>query len=120
MKGVVKIKNMRVYAFHGCLKEESKIGGDYLVNLRAHCDLSSAARTDLLENTANYTHLAKIISKEMAVNSKLLETVAKRIIDSCLKEVSVVKRVVVKISKINPPINADVESVAVLLEGRRD
>ena len=29
MKGVVKIKNMRVYAFHGCLKEESKIGGDY-------------------------------------------------------------------------------------------
>ena len=86
MKGVVKIKNMRVYAFHGCLKEESKIGGDYLVNLRAHCDLSSATRTDR---------------------------------DSCLKEVSVVTRVVVEISKINPPINADVESVAVLLEGRR-
>ena len=42
MKGVVKIKNMRVYAFHGCLKEESKIGGDYLVNLRAYCDLGSA------------------------------------------------------------------------------
>ncbi len=31
----------------------------------------------------------------------------------------VVERVVVEISKINPPINADVEAVTVLLEGRR-
>ena len=119
MKGVVKIKNMRVYAFHGCLKEESKIGGDYLVNLRAYCDLGGAANSDSLEETANYTLLGKIVSKEMAVRSKLLESVAKRIIDSCIKEVSFIDRVVVEISKINPPINADVESVTVLLEGRR-
>ena len=65
MKGVVKIKNMRVYAFHGCLKEESKIGGDYLVKLRAFCNLSSATKTDALENTANYSQLAKIVSSEM-------------------------------------------------------
>ena len=119
MKGVVKIKNMRVYAFHGCLQEESKIGGDYLVNLRAFYNLSSATKTDALENTANYSQLAKIISSEMAVRSKLLESVAIRIMDSCLKEVLVVERVVVEISKINPPINADVESVSVLLEGKR-
>ena len=55
----------------------------------------------------------------MSVRSKLLESVAKRIIISFLKEVSVVERVVVEISKINPPINADVESVSVLLEGKR-
>ncbi len=110
---------MRVYAFHGCLKEESKIGGDYLVNLRAYCDLGDAASSDSLDKTANYTLLAKIISKEMGVKSKLLESVAKRIIDSCIKQVLVVERVVVEISKINPPINADVESVSVLLEGRR-
>lgn len=120
MKGVVKIKNMRVYAFHGCLKEESKIGGDYLVNLRAYCNLGMAAESDSLEETANYTLLAKIITKEMATKSKLLESVAKRIIDSCLKDVGVVERVVVEISKINPPINADVEAVTVLLEGRRE
>ena len=63
MKGVVKIKNMRVYAFHGCLKEESKIGGDYLVNLRDYCDLGGAANSDSLEETANYTLLGKIVSK---------------------------------------------------------
>ena len=120
MKGVVKIKNMRVYAFHGCLKEESKIGGDYLVNLRAYCNLGVAAESDSLEETANYTLLAKIITKEMATKSKLLESVAKRIIDSCLKEVGVVERVVVEICKINPPINADVESAVVLMEGKRE
>ena len=99
MKGVVKIKNMRVYAFHGCLKEESKIGGDYLVNLRAYCDLGGAANSDSLEETANYTLLGKIVSKEMAVRSKLLESVAKRIIDSCIKEVSVIERVVIMLKK---------------------
>tara|TARA_B100000427_G_scaffold67075_1_gene53480 strand:+ start:1487 stop:1849 length:363 start_codon:yes stop_codon:yes gene_type:complete len=119
MKGVVKIKNMRVYAFHGCLKEESKIGGDYLINLRAFCDLARAANSDKIEETANYTLLAKIISKEMSVRSDLLESVAKRIVDSCIKEISVVDRVVVEISKVNPPINADVESVVVVLEGKR-
>ena len=119
MKGVVKIKNMRVYAFHGCLKEESKIGSDYLVNLKAYCNLAGAAESDNLEETANYTLLAKIITKEMATRSKLLESVAKRIVDSCLKDIEAVERVVVEISKINPPINADVEAVTVLLEGRR-
>ena len=71
MKGVVKIKNMRIYGFHGCLKEESKIGGDYLVTLKAYCDMACAAETDSLEETANYTLLAKIITKEMAVLSFL-------------------------------------------------
>ena len=120
MKGVVKIKNMRIYGFHGCLKEESKIGGDYLVTLKAYCDMACAAETDSLEETANYTLLAKIITKEMAVKSKLLESVAKRIIDSCLKKAPAIERVEVEINKINPPINADVESVVVLMEGKRE
>ena len=56
----------------------------------------------------------------MAVRAKLYEAVARRINDTSLKANSIIERVVVEISKINPPINADVESVAVLLEGRRE
>ncbi|MDB3874838.1 dihydroneopterin aldolase, partial [Flavobacteriaceae bacterium] len=32
--GKIILKNVRCYSFHGCLKEESIIGSDYLVNLK--------------------------------------------------------------------------------------
>ena len=31
----IKLKNIKIYAYHGCLIEERKIGSDYLVNLAA-------------------------------------------------------------------------------------
>ena len=33
-------KNIKIYAYHGCMEEEKKIGSDYLVNLIVHADLS--------------------------------------------------------------------------------
>jgi dihydroneopterin aldolase len=31
--GEIKVNNIKVYAYHGCLDEEAKIGSDYVVNL---------------------------------------------------------------------------------------
>jgi len=31
--GSIKLENIRVYAYHGCLGEETKIGSDYRVDL---------------------------------------------------------------------------------------
>ena len=31
--GKIYLKNIRLYAFHGCMDEEEKIGSDYVVNL---------------------------------------------------------------------------------------
>ena len=63
--------------------------------------------------------LARIAKNEMSKRSKLLEVVVKRIIDSCFDEISVLEKVSVTVSKLNPPINADVESVSVTIEGIR-
>ena len=37
--GIIKVENIRVTAYHGCLKEETAIGSDYLVNLKVKADL---------------------------------------------------------------------------------
>ena len=33
--GVVKVNNLIVYAYHGCLAEEAIIGGEYVINIKA-------------------------------------------------------------------------------------
>ena len=35
--GKIKLNNIRVHAWHGCLKEESIIGSDYRVDLGGSC-----------------------------------------------------------------------------------
>ena len=84
--GIIKIKNIRVYAYHGCLVEEGKIGSDYRVDLEVKADLKKSAQTDHLSDTVDYVHLNRIVKEEMAVRTKLLETVASSILDRILDE----------------------------------
>lgn len=111
--GTIKIKNIKIFAYHGCLDEEGKIGSDYRVDLTVKGDLSHSAKTDALADTIDYVHLNKIVKEEMAVRSKLLETVAERIINRTLKELLLVQKVKVSVSKINPPIGGNVAMVTV-------
>ena len=49
--GKIYLKNIRLYAFHGCMDEEGKIGSDYLVNVTVEQDLASSSKSDRLEET---------------------------------------------------------------------
>jgi dihydroneopterin aldolase len=55
----------------------------------------------------------------MDKRSKLLESVCQRIIDRILIEINLVDEVKVAVSKINPPIGGDVESVTIEMYGIR-
>ena len=117
--GIIKVENIRVFAHHGCLKEETKIGSDYRVDLKIKADLQKSAKTDALGDTVDYVFLNRIVREEMQHPSYLLETVAKRIITRILKEDNKVKRVTVCVSKLNPPIGGDVEMVTIKMTEKR-
>lgn len=117
--GAIILKNIKIYAYHGCLLEEGKIGSDYRVDLKIFADLDKSARTDDLKDTVNYVFLNKIVAEEMAVRAKLLETVAKRIIDRILADLPMVNKVNILVSKINPPIGGDVAMVTIEMERNR-
>ena len=117
--GIIKLKNIRTFSYHGCLVEESKIGSDYLIDLEIKTDMRKSMETDELEDTVDYVHLNKIVTEEMAVRSKLLEHVAHRIIVRVFKEIAAVSRIIVSVSKLNPPIGGDVEAVTVQVEEYR-
>ena len=115
----IKVTNIRVFAYHGCLVEEGKIGSDYRVDLSIKADLSKSAITDNLEDTVDYVHLNKIVKQEMSIRSKLLEEVAKRILERILNEISMVKRANVAVSKLNPPIGGNVAMVTIEMSKKR-
>ncbi len=117
--GTIKIKNIRVYAYHGCLIEEGKIGSDYRVDLTVKADLSKSAQTDKLSDTVDYVHLNKIVKEEMAIRSKLLEEVAKRILNRILREIPIEKKAEVEVSKLNPPIGGNVAMVTIEMSKKR-
>ena len=77
----IRLKNIKIYAFHGCLLEEGQIGSDYLVNLSVRGNLKKAIKSDELKDTIDYVVLQKIVVEEMEIRSKLLEHVGQRIID---------------------------------------
>ncbi len=116
MKHTIEVNGIRLYAFHGCLPEEGKIGGNYLVDVSMVTDFQAAAETDTLENTIDYVIVNRIVTKEMAIRSKLIEHVGYRIIEKLKKELQNLHSVKVKIIKLCPPINGDVESVAIIIE----
>ena len=117
--GIIKVENIRVYAYHGCLLEEGKIGSDYRVDVKVKADLSKSTKTDELEDTVDYVHLNLIVKEEMAIRAKLLEHVADRIIERILEEIPMVNWAKVLVSKINPPIGGNVEMVTISLRRKR-
>ncbi|EMY82568.1 dihydroneopterin aldolase FolB [Psychroflexus gondwanensis ACAM 44] len=116
----INLNNIRVYAYHGCLPEETKIGSDYRVDISVDANLDISAKSDELSDTVDYVHLNKIVKEEMAIASKLLEHVAKRIIDRIFSELEMVKKAKVKVAKVNPPLGGDVEDVNITLSKKRD
>ena len=117
--GIIKVENIRVNAFHGCLKEETKIGGEYRIDLTVKANLGASSKSDELNDTVDYVLLNRIVKEEMAIPTKLLETVAKRILNRVFLESELVTAATVSVSKLNPPIGGDVEAVTVIMNEKR-
>ncbi|PQB08307.1 dihydroneopterin aldolase [Polaribacter filamentus] len=117
--GIIQVNNIKLYANHGCLEEEEKIGSEYRVDVEVKANLRKSSKTDDLTDTVDYVHLNHIVKEEMAIRSKLLEEVAQRILNRFFKELKMVQKATVSVAKINPPIGGNVEEVVIILTKKR-
>jgi dihydroneopterin aldolase len=108
MEHKVNIEGMKFYAFHGCLEEEAKIGGNYRVDVSFVTDFTEAAKNDDLTKTIDYCVVYDICKKEMMQRSKLIEQVGKRMHDALRKKFKEAKTIHLKLTKFSPPVNGDV------------
>lgn len=117
MKNTVEVSGIEVFAYHGCMDEEGRLGGKFIVDIRLETDFMTAARTDQLSDTIDYVRIREIVVEEMAIRSKLIEHVGYRILKRFQQEFPLLISSWIKVRKINPPIKGTVSEVAVVLEG---
>lgn len=117
--GKILLEGLEFYAYHGCFTEEQKIGCKYSIDIELNLNLDQAAATDNLSDTVNYSEVYKIVKQEMEKPSKLIEHVAGRIAKNLLSGFEKLDKIVLKISKINPPMGGQVKSACVVLEKGR-
>lgn len=116
MKTYVEIEGLRIYAYHGVLDQERKVGNYFEITLRVEYPFSGALLSDNLEDTISYADLCAIIQRQMAIPSKLLEHVAGRIIESIKSSFPKIESGIIKITKITPPIEAQMKGASIIVE----
>lgn len=117
--GLVSLKGLEFFAYHGYYDEEQKVGNKYSVDVTVKADLNPAAVADTLSETVNYESLYNIVKQQMQVRSRLLEHIGYEIIQSIFQHFEKVQWVEVSIAKFNPPIGGVCREARVTLKEER-
>lgn len=116
MLRIIEVNGIQCYAFHGCMPEEKKTGGKYLVDVAVYYDFENAANSDNLKDTVDYCTIYNIVQKEMSIPTKLIESVAKKMAVSIKSNFNAIEKIKVRVTKLSPPINGLVDNVSVIYE----
>ena len=117
--GKIIIRDIKSYAYHGCLPSEKKIGGVYKTTLWIEGDFTESEIEDDLSKTIDYEKVILLVNDEMSKSSDLIEHVARRILNQTMGLFTNITKLKVKVVKIKPPVKADVPQVEYVLEKKR-
>lgn len=117
----IQIKGLRVYGYHGVLDHEREEGQYFFVDATIKVDADRASSTDDISNTVSYAEIAELISENVRNNPvNLLETLAQRLANEVLFAASPwAKKVKIKVSKPDAPIDLYFDTVAVIAKAKR-
>lgn len=114
--GKIEIEGMHFFAYHGHFDVEQTVGNDFLVDLSMEVDCSLAAVTDNLDDALNYQAVYEVVKQEMQRKSRLLEHVAGRILSALEEKFPTIRKAVVKVSKLNPPMGGQIEKASISMK----
>jgi len=119
MESYIYLTHISIYAYHGVSPQETKVGNTFLIDLKLKTDISKAIESDDINHTISYADIYQTVSEEMAINSKLLEHVAGRIVQRLFLEYPAIEAIKIKLSKQNPPMGADIAAAGVEINCKR-
>lgn len=113
----ILLEDMRIYAYHGCYKEEQEVGNWFVVNVSLDVDTTLAAKSDDIKDALNYVAVFNVVKEEMAVKSHLLENVVDRICKKIKENFSSCGLVggKVKVAKMAPPVGGEMKCVSLIM-----
>ena len=113
MSDRIELVGLRARGYHGVLEHERRDGQDFIIDVALEVDTAPAAATDELDKTVDYGTLAQSIAAVVSGEPvDLIETLAQRIADVCLRDARVLA-VDVAVHKPSAPVTVPVEDVVV-------
>lgn len=109
----VALHEAEFYARHGYYSVEQQLGNRFLVDIAV--SFNNEITADDLTQTLNYEKLYRIAEAEMQHPRKLLETVAKGILDRIKADFDFAETIRVQVKKLNPPLKGAVKASSVTL-----
>ena len=83
----IRIRDLQVYAYHGVLEEETRLGQQFFVNATLYLNTVKAGISDNLEESVSYADVSLFMDKFMKENTfQLLEAVAEQMARAILIE----------------------------------
>ena len=109
----IRLEGLKIYAYHGVLPQENKVGAMYTIDLGLTTNFLKASLADDLNHTINYAEVYQLVKVEMQQPSKLLEHVIYRISQHLFDEFPSIEAIHIALYKENPPMEAECHRVGV-------
>ena len=100
---IIKLNQLRFFAYHGLYAEEQQTGNEFEVNISLTYSAPEAVIQDIAE-TINYAKVYELVKKRMSQPTALLETLAMEMAASIHKAFLQITIAEISIKKLHPPI----------------
>ncbi len=115
MDDILKISELRVFAYHGVREAEKISGQNFYLNLEARLDLAKAGKSDDLNLTVNYSEVCHFMAGWMLEHRfDLIEAVCTELCEALLRTYPLMRQVTLEVRKPEAPIGLPVQSVSVI------
>ena len=72
----IAVEGIKLYAYHGHLKEEAVLGGHFCVSVWIDVNTEIVEETDNLTDTLDYVRVINIVKEQMLIRSNMIEYAA--------------------------------------------
>lgn len=116
----ILIENLTLFANHGVLPEENRLGQKFVLSGRLYMDLSEAGETDDINKTVNYAELCAMITEYTRAHTcRLIESAVSQIADEILIRYPLIKKAELILRKPWAPIGLPIDCAGVSVTRER-
>ena len=117
--GIIKLKNMQFFGYHGVYDHEKELGAPFEVDVEISKSFREAASTDDIDQTVNYDAAYKLVHDAVSnFKYNLIETLANKIANRIIDNFEV-EKVLVRVRKPKVQINGILDTVEVETEKKK-
>ncbi|MCJ2128753.1 dihydroneopterin aldolase [Methylobacterium sp. E-045] len=110
----ILVERIAVFAYHGLLEEEARIGQRFYISLDCRTDLRPAGLSDDMAKTVSYADLTEIVVRIATTRRfALIEALAEAIAAEILDRFEGVDSIIVRVDKPSAPVPAVIDGVAI-------